>query len=141
MHFSQKVWEIETLFVLQTYRKSYMGFYLVPWPLTSDAPNDLEMSNMHFSRKPWEIETSVVLESYRKSYMNFLLMPWPLISDAPNDLKHLISTCVTELWFWDSTGEACICLQMQFYLVHYISLNTSQSLDFSGKICLEVRPW
>ena len=87
MHFSQKVWEIETLFVLQTYRKSYMGFYLVPWPLTSDAPNDLEMSNMHFSRKPWEIETSVVLESYRKSYMNFLLMPWPLISDAPNDLE------------------------------------------------------
>ena len=82
---SQKLWEIETCFVLWTHRKSYMGFPLVMWPLTSDAPNDPQTPNIYFSQKICEIETSFVLLIYRKSCMGFPLVTWPLTSDAPND--------------------------------------------------------
>ena len=69
--------EIETSFVLLIYRKSCMGFPLVMWPLTSDAPNDPKTSNIYFSQKICEIDISFVLLIYRKS----------CTSDAPNDPK------------------------------------------------------
>ena len=44
--------EIEFIFVLYTYRKSYMGFHLLPWPLTWGQG---QRSQMLFSLISWKL--------------------------------------------------------------------------------------
>ena len=75
---SHKQWEIETSFVLYTYRKSHMGFHLVKWPLILVQGKWPKKSFSQISRKQWGIETSFVLYTYRKSHMGFHLVKWPL---------------------------------------------------------------
>ena len=98
IHFSEKLCEIETSYVLLTYMKSCMGFLLLMWPSTSDAPNDPKTTNAHFSQKLCEIETSFVLLTYRKSCMAFHLLMSPLTSDVPNDSKTANIHFSLKLW-------------------------------------------
>ena len=58
---SPKPREIEFIFVLYTYRKSYMNFHLVLWPLTWGQGQRSKVLFWHTSCKLWEIRTSFVL--------------------------------------------------------------------------------
>ena len=76
----QNQWEIETTFVLTTYRKSHIGFHLVKWPFDlgpgSKVKNAIFGNNSKAMRDRDPIHIVLI---YRKSHTDFHLMKYWLL--------------------------------------------------------------